>query len=175
MKTSTLKKNGVPDGVVETISLIMARIPWPERRLAMAEVTQYLLDGKLRVAEYVFGWSRETVKTGLEELRTGVTQVNDLSKRRKPKTEEKYPQLVEDIRVLMEPHSQAESHLRTALAYTNLTAAAVRNALLEKGWPEETLPKVRTISNILNRMDYRLRLVAKTKAQKKRHDQFHFR
>ena len=67
----------------------------------------------------------------------------------------------------MEPQSQAESHLRTALAYTNLTAAAVRNALLEKGWPEETLPKVRTISNMLNRMDYRLRLVSKTKVQKK--------
>ena len=91
MKTSTLEKNGVLDGVVETISLIMDRIPWPERRLAMAEVTQHLLDGKPRVAEYVFGWSRESVKTGLEELRTGVTQVNDLSKRRKPKTEEEYP------------------------------------------------------------------------------------
>jgi hypothetical protein len=167
MKTSTLEKNGVPDGVVETISLIVDRIPWPERRLAMAEVTQHLLDGKPRVAEYVFGWSRESVKTGLEELQTGVPQVNDLSKRRKPKTEEKYPQLAEDIRVLMEPQSQAESHLRTALAYTNLTAAAVRNALLEKGWTEETLPKVRTISNMLNRMDYRLRLVSKTKVQKK--------
>lgn len=167
MKTSTLDKNGVPEGVVETISLLMARIPWPERRLAMAEVTRHLLDGKARVAEYVFGWGRESVKTGLEELRTGIGCVNDLSKRRKPKAEEKHPQLVEDIRVLLEPHSQAESHLRTPLAYTNVTAAAVRKALLEKGWPEETLPKVRTISNILNRMDYRLRRVTKTKVQKK--------
>jgi hypothetical protein len=145
----------------------MARIPWPERRLAMAEVTQHLLDGKPRVAEYVFGWGRKTVETGLEELRTGVAHVCELSKRRKPRTEEKYPQLVDDIRVLVEPYSQAESHLRTALAYTNLTAVAVRNALLEKGWPEETLPKARTISNILNRMDYRLRRVAKTTVQKK--------
>lgn len=167
MKTSTLEKNGVPDGVVETISLIVARVPWPERRLAMAEVTQGLLDGKPRVAEYVFGWSRETVKTGLSELRTGVTHQNDLSTRRKPRTEEKYPQLAEDIRLLVEPHSQAEPHLRTALAYTNITAASVRNALLEQGWPEETLPKTRTISNMLNRMDYRLRLVAKMKVQKK--------
>ena len=167
MKASTLGKNGVPDNVVETIALIMARIPWPARRLAMAEVTQHLLEGKPRVAEYVFGWSRETVKTGLEELHTGVTHENDLSARRKPKTEEKYPQLVEDIRLLVEPRSQAEPHLRTALAYTNITAAAVRSALVEKGWPEEALPKVRTISNILNRMDYRLRLVAKMKVQKK--------
>jgi len=167
MKSSTLDKNGVSEHVLETISLIMARIPWPERRLAMAEVTQHLLDGKPRVAEYVFGWGRKTVETGLEELRTGVAHVGELSNRRKPRTEEKYPQLADDIRVLVEPYSQAESHLRTALAYTNLTAVAVRNALLEKGWPEETLPKVRTISNILNRMDYRLRRVAKTTVQKK--------
>jgi hypothetical protein len=97
----------------------------------------------------------------------GVTHANDLSKRRKPKTEEKYPQLVKDIRVLLEPHSQAESHLRIPLAYTNVTAKAVRTALLEQGWPEEKLPQTRTISNILNRMDYRLRRVAKTKVQKK--------
>ena len=167
MKPSTLEKNGVPEGVVETVSLIVARVPWPERRLAMAEVTQRLLDGKPRLAEYVFGWSRETVAVGLEELRTGVTQANDLSKRRKPKTEEKYPELAEDIRVLLEPHSQAESHLRTSLAYTRVTAKAVRAALVEKGWPEEKLPKSRTISNMLNRMEYRLRRVAKTKVQKK--------
>lgn len=167
MKMSTLEKNGDPDTVAKTISLIVARIPWPERRLAMAEVTQNLLDGKPRVAEYLFGWSRENVKTGLEELRGGIACVNDLSKRRKPKAEEKHPGLAEDIRILMEPTSQAESHLRTALAYTNMTAAAVRGALLEKGWPEEALPKVRTISNMLNRMDYRLRRVKKTKVQKK--------
>jgi hypothetical protein len=37
------------------------------------------------------------------------------------------------------------------------------------GWKRsaESLPTVRTISNILNRQDYRLRTVAKTKVQKK--------
>jgi hypothetical protein len=167
MKTSTLEKNGVPAGVVETVGLVVARVPWPERRLAMAEATRGLLDGKARVAEYVFGWNRQTVQIGLEELRTGVVHMNDLSKRRKPKTEEKYPQIVEDIRTLVDPQSQAESHLRTALAYTHVTAAAVRAALVEKGWTEDKLPKVRTLSNILNRLDYRLRRVAKTKVQKK--------
>jgi hypothetical protein len=73
-----------------------------------------------------------------------------------------------DIREIMEPHSQAEPRLRTTLLYTNMTASAVYDGLLEKGWSEETLPTVRTISNILNRHDYRLRTVAKTKVQKKR-------
>jgi hypothetical protein len=49
-----------------------------------------------------------------------------------------------------------------------MTAKAVYNALLQKGWTEERLPTMRTISNILERHDYRLRTVEKTKVQKKR-------
>ena len=37
----------------------------------------------------------------------------------------------------------------------------------EKNWPEELLPKERTISNILNRMGYKLRKVQKAKPKKK--------
>ena len=67
----------------------------------------------------------------------------------------------------MEPHSESEPSLRTTLLYTNMTAKAVYDALVEKGWAAESLSTVRTISNILSRQDYRLRTVAKTKAQKK--------
>ena len=67
----------------------------------------------------------------------------------------------------MEPHSESESSLRTTLLYTHLTAKTVHEALVEKGWPTQSLPSVRTISNLLNRQDYRLRTVAKTKVQKK--------
>ena len=83
--------------------------------------------------------------------------------RRKPKAEEKYPGLLDDIREIMEPSSQAEPRLRTTLQYTDMTAQAVHDALLEKEWPRESLPTVRTISNILNRHGYRLRTVVKTK------------
>ena len=40
------------------------------------------------------------------------------------------------------------------------------DALVEKGWSAESLPTIRTISNILIRHNYRLRTVAKTKIQK---------
>jgi len=123
MKISTLEKNGISPEVMETISLLLDRIPWPSRRQAMAEVTTILLDGKPRVAEDVFGWSRVTVSLGMNELRTGIICNSDLSRRRKPKTEEKYPKLLIDIRELMEPECQADPHLRTTLAYTDKTAA----------------------------------------------------
>ena len=54
----------------------------------MAEVTLALLDSKARTAEEVFGWGRSTVELGLKELRSGIVCINDLSKRRKPTSEE---------------------------------------------------------------------------------------
>ena len=168
MKTSILQQNEIPISVVELVQRMVDRIPWPARRQAMADATKTLLKGKARVAEAVFGWGRTTVELGMNELRTGIICLNDLSKRRKLKTEEKCPQLVMDLRAVMDPESQAQSHLRTHFSYTNMTATAVRSALLEKGWSSETVPTVRTLSNILNRQNYRLRSVTKTQVQKKR-------
>ena len=48
-----------------------------------------------------------------------------------------------------------------------MTAQSVHDALVAGGWSPESLPTVRTISNILNRHEYRLRTVEKTKVQKK--------
>jgi hypothetical protein len=115
-------------------------IPWPIRRSAMGDVIMSLLDGKSQVAEDVFGWSRSTVELGMNEFRTKIVCVNDLSNRRKPKAEDKEPKLLADIVEIMEPNSQSESRLRTTLLYTNMTAKAVYKALLLKGWSEETLP-----------------------------------
>ncbi len=167
MKTSLVIRNGVTPQVIELIGRLIDMIPWPSRRSAMGDVSVSLLDGKFRVAEDVFGWNRNTVELGMNEFRTKIVCVNDLSNRRKPKVEDKEPKLLADIIEIMEPNSQSESRLRTTLLYTNMTAKAVYKALLLKGWPEETLPTLQTISNILNRHGYRLRTVENTKVQKK--------
>ena len=126
-----------------------------------------LLDGKQRVAEDVFGWSRKAVELGIHEYQTGITCVNDISARGKPRTEDKHPNLFAEIQTIMEPHSESQASLRTTLLYTKMTAKTVHEALMKKGWPEQSLPSVRTISNLLNRQDYRLHTVAKSKVQKK--------
>lgn len=167
MKTTTLARNGVSAEMVGLISRLVDLIPWPERRRAMGDVALSLLDGRHRVAEDVFGWNRSAVEVGINEFRMGISCVNDLSTRLKPKTEEKNPELLAEIQAIMEPHSESESSLRTTLLYTNMTAKAVYDALMEKGWATESLPTLRTISNILNRQGYRLRTVVKAKVQKK--------
>jgi hypothetical protein len=133
----------------------------------MGDVAITLLDGRPRVTEEIFGWGRSAVSLGINEFRSGIVCISDVSTRRKPKAEEKHPKLMADIRALLKPNSQSEPRLRTTLLYTNMTAQAVYDTLIANGWLPESLPTVRTISNILNRNDYRLRTVAKTKVQKK--------
>jgi hypothetical protein len=129
MKTSTLARNGVSTEVADLIGRLVEAIPWPARRCAMGDVTVALLEGKQRVAEDVFGWNRRVIEVGIHEYQTGITCINDIATRVKPKTEDKYPKLLAEIHSIMEPHSESESSLRT-------------------------------ISNLLNRQDYRLRTVA---------------
>lgn len=167
MKTTTLARNGVSAEMVDLIGRLVGLIPWPVRRCAMGDVTVVLLDGKQRVAENVFGWNRRAVEVGIHEYQTGIACVNDISNRVKPRTEDKYPELLAEIQAIMESHSESESSLRTTLMYTNMTAKTVHEALVQRGWATQSLPSVRTISNLLNRQDYRLHTVAKSKVQKK--------
>lgn len=89
MKTSTLERKGVSTEIVDLIGRLIDSIEWPARRRAMGDVTVALLDGKQRVAEDVFGWSRKAVELGIHEYRTGIACVNDISARGKPRTEDK--------------------------------------------------------------------------------------
>jgi hypothetical protein len=139
-----------------------------ERRLFMAEVTLKLCDGNARKAERRFGWGRETVDKGLHELKQGVRCLENFSARGRPRLEEKTPQLAQDIRAIVEPHTQADPELKSARRYSNLSAADVLEALrTKKGYAQEHLPSERTMRDILNRMNYRLKRIQKGKPLKK--------
>jgi hypothetical protein len=70
----------------------------------------------------------------------------------------------------VEPHTQSDPELKTSRLYTNLSAAEVRQALLEIGYSEDQLPSERTLRDILNRMNYRLKRIQKGKPLKKTKD-----
>ena len=139
-----------------------------ERRLFIGEVTQQLCDGDARRSERRFGWGRETARKGLEEWQQGVWHEDHYSARGRPRAEQKNPQLAVDIRELVEPRTQADPEMKSTRRYTNMTAAEVRRALIdEKGYRDEELPSERTFRAILNRLDYRLKRIQKSKPLKK--------
>src|ERR1700735_5074813 len=132
------------EGSIETLDALIrsgARRPRGfQRRSFQAEVATELCDGNARQAERRFGWGRETVEKGLHERRHGIRCLEDFVARGRRRSEEKDPQLAADIRAIVEPHTHADPELKSSRRYTNLSAAEVRAALIEKGYPQQGLP-----------------------------------
>jgi DDE family transposase len=143
------------------------RLTGHQRRLFQAEVATELCGGNARQAERRFGWGRETVDKGLHEARHGIRCRENFAARGRQRSEQKDPQLAADIRAIVEPHSYADPELKSPRRYTNLSAAEVRQALIAKGYSAAEAPSERTLRDILNRMNYRLKRIQKGKPLKK--------
>jgi len=142
-----------------------------QRRQFIAEVAEALCEGNPRCAERRFGWGRETVRKGQQERRSGIRCLENFAARGRSRWEDKVPQRAADIREIVEPHTQADPELKSARRYTNLAAAEVLEALqTQKHYRPEELPSERTMRDILNRMNYRLKRIQKSKPLKKTKD-----
>lgn len=144
------------------------RLTGHQRRLFQAQVCMALCDGNPRQAERRFGWGRQTVQKGLHEWQTGVRCLENFQARGSRRSEDRNPQLAADIRAIVEPHTHADPELKSTRRYSNLTAAEVLMALqTSKGYGAEELPSERTMRDILNRMNYRLKRIQKGKPLRK--------
>jgi len=151
----------------ELIRSAARRLKGRERRLFIAEVTVELCDGSARVSEDRFGWGRETASKGMQELREGAV-IERAPGGGRPSWEQRDPQLAANIREIVEPKTQTDPELKSSRRYTNLSAAEVRKALIEeKGYRQEDVPAERTLRDILNRMNYRLKRIQKGRPLKK--------
>jgi hypothetical protein len=143
------------------------RLTGYQRRLFQAEVATELCGASPRLAERRFGWGRDTVEKGLHERRSGIRCRENLAAKGRKRSEEKDPQLAADIRSIVEPHTYADPSLKSARRYSNLSEGEVRAALIANGYAEEDVPSERTMRDILNRMNYRLKRLQKGKPLKK--------
>jgi hypothetical protein len=143
------------------------RLTGYQRRLFQAEVATVLCEGCARQAERRFGWGRQTVEKGLHEPQHSMRCLENFAARGRQRSEEKDPQLAADIRAIVEPHSYADPELKSSRRYSNLSAAEVLEALEAQGYPQGDLPSERTMRDILNRMNYRLKRIQKGKPLKK--------
>jgi hypothetical protein len=155
------------DETIATIQLAARKLTGFERREFMAEMALKYCDGSARKAETIFCWGREAVNTGLNEKRTGIRCLDNFQARGRHKTEEQTPQLTEEIKRIVEPQAQADPKFQTTLAFTRITARAVRNELLKKEELKAVVPSRQTVGEILHRLGYRLRRVLKARPEKK--------
>jgi len=138
------------------------------RRLFMARTVKELGAGGQRRAARALGWGRMTIRKGLHELESGVTCLDAFAARGRKRVEVYLPNLVPDIRAIIDSQSQAAPQFRTHRLYTRLSAAAVRRQLITpKGYADDALPTVQTITTKLNALGYYPKKVAKSQPQKK--------
>jgi Rhodopirellula transposase DDE domain len=138
-----------------------------ERRQFMAGVVKSLGWGGQSYAAVVFQWGRNTIRKGIEELESGIAIEDQFAKRGRPKAEEQFPQLLDDIGAIVDGQSQTDPTFQSNRLYTRLSAAEVRRQLIQqKGYSEEDIPSQETIRVKLNELGYRLRSVQKSRPQK---------
>ena len=154
------------DDARRAILLAAALLTGYKRRRFQAELAHAYCGASARLAETTFGWGRDAVHTGLNELRSGIRCAEDFESRGRMTTEECHPALEEHIRRLVDPHAQADPKFQTTFAYTRITARAVRAALLAIPELAGAVPSRQTVGDILNRLGYKLRRVLKARPQK---------
>jgi hypothetical protein len=152
---------------VQDIRLAAKKLTGFKRREFQADMALKYCNGSPRLAETRFGWDRTTVSKALGEKRTGIRCLDNYSQRGRKRTEELNPQIEQAIIELAEPHAQADPKFQTTLAYTRITAAAVRAKLLQNPELAPHVPSRETVGAILNRLNYRIRPVQKTDPEKR--------
>lgn len=139
-----------------------------ERRHYMARVVKKLYDGSPTAAESELGWNRKTVRKAVQEWDGGFCYIDRYHERGRKKAEVHLPNLLDDICQIADAYSQTDPTFRTTRLYTRLSAAEVRQQLLEqKGYTDEELPCEDTIRRKLNRLGYGLKRVKKSEPLKK--------
>lgn len=138
------------------------------KRLFMARTVDEVFEGVAYRAQQELGWNRETVRKGLHELNSGVECVDGRrgATGRKP-AEAHLPNLLTDIRDLVDSQSQTDARFRTHRLYTRMSAAEVRRQLHEKGYSDEVLPCEETLRCKLNMLGYHPARVQKTQVKKR--------
>jgi hypothetical protein len=155
------------DKIKKTIQEAAKALTGYKRRAFVAQVAMDYFESNARRTEREMGWYRDTVTTGLNELRTGIRCLDNYSGRGNKRTEDKLAGLEEAIREIVEPHTQTDPDFHNPYSYLKITAKSVRKELLNKGYDEAQLPTENTIGNILNRMNYSLKRVQKKSLLKK--------
>jgi Rhodopirellula transposase DDE domain len=133
-----------------------------KKRAFQAKVAEDYFESSARKTETELGWCRHSIQLGLHERRTGILCEDNYQARGRQKSETKKPNLGTDIHKLVDAKSQTDPKFKSTFLYTQLSARAVRAALIsEMGYAENQLPTRQTIGAILNRKGYRLKKLKK--------------
>jgi hypothetical protein len=156
--------------VKELLTDTVKKLKGSARRIFQAQSVKALGKGGQRRAQSELGWDRNTIRKGTHELDSGITCIDNLSVRHGKLAEEHLPNLLNDIKAIVDGQSQTDPLFQTQRLYRRISAAEVRRQLIaQKGYTDEQLPCALTISNKLDFLGYYPARVQKSKPKKKFH------
>lgn len=97
-----------------------------DRRQFMAEVVQGLGLGGQTLAERELGWNRRTIRKGMQELLSGQPIVDGHQRSGRKRIETKLPNLLEDIRGIVDPQTQTDPSFKSTRLYTRIEVGSTR-------------------------------------------------
>ena len=156
------------DSLKDLLKEAASQLKGAARRRFQAQTVISLGYGGQLLAQKELGWDRNTIRKGIRELTSGITCVDNYSARGRYKAELHLPNLLKDIKELVDSQSQTDPSFKSTRLYIRLSANEVRKLLIEKfGYSDEELPTEETIRLKLNDLGYSLKRVAKVLPQKK--------
>ena len=139
-----------------------------KRRLFMARTVAELGPGGQRLAERELGWDRKTIRKGTQERKTGVPYQDAFHRRGRKPAEDRLPNLLTDIKAIVDGQSQTDPQFRNNRLYTRLTPGeARRQRIVQKGYDAATLPCEEGIRQRPNQMGYHPKRVKKSLPKKR--------
>lgn len=152
------------DVIVESINNLKGF----KKHIALAKLSKAIGRGGSSAVAKEFHVGRDTIRKGMIELETGKPLEGKMHLRGRKKAEEKLPNLLIDIKEIIDLYSQTDPSFKTTNLYTRLTVKEVRMRLIEdKQYKEEDLPTNTTLNSKINNLGYKLSKVRKTKPAKK--------
>jgi hypothetical protein len=134
----------------------------------LAQTVKELGEGGQRRAESELGWNRETIRKGMHEVESGFVCLDYFVGRGRKRAEEHLPNLLTDIKAIVDSQSQADPTFRSQRLYTRMDAREVRQQLIfQKGYTDAELPTLVTITTKLNGLGYYPQKVAKSEPKKR--------
>lgn len=137
------------------------------KRIFMARTVRALGPGGQNRAERELGWSGAVIRKGEHELSSGIECLDGRSNGGQKPAEVSFPNLLADIKAIVDGQSQTDPQFKNTRLYTRLSAAEVRRQLVEQKGYSEAVPGAETIRVKLNMLGFHPARVAKTRPKKR--------
>lgn len=154
--------------LLPSIRLAISEMSGAGKRRYLGQLSIDLGKGGPSLVSQYLPISRMTLRKGIKEVESGHYIKDKFEERGRHLTEKRLPNLLSDIRSIVEPASQTDPSFESTRLYTRLTPREVRQQLIKRGYSDEELPSNRTLLTKMKAppLNFVRTKVAKTKPKK---------